>query len=301
MSLYNSIQGNLSRGVLADAMAGVSSAIGGATATLGKSLGGGTFGTRAANIVAGIGTTAARNALNKYVPRQTQQAINLASRVGGSILDGDFDSAGTAILDSGLITGLLPNALKGLIAQSAYWGAATPLFGGITPAEAQGIYNQCRAESYAKKNLFLIEVSSALTGDYSQAFNLFCTELDYSPFTISGEKKRVGGAAVDSVQGGDPVELRMTTMDDQAGSLKAWFADHFGAVSAQDGTVGVPADFAITIKVVHAFITQSSRQGGYEDIGLFRPQNLDVSLSRREDGLQEIQMTFSQLDTFMKP
>ena len=65
--------------------------------------------------------------------------------------------------------------------------------------------------------------------------------------------------------------------------------------------MGTPAQYAIKIRVVHSFVTTGSNRGGYEDIGLFRPSSLDVSLSRREDGLQEMQMTFSQLDTFMRP
>ncbi len=29
------------------------------------------------------------------------------------------------------------------------------------------------------------------------------------------------------------------------------------------------------------------------------PANMELSLSRREDGLQEVQLTFTQMDTFM--
>ena len=96
-------------------------------------------------------------------------------------------------------------------------------------------------------------------------------------------------------------ELRLTTIDDQQGTLKRWFAAHHGAAAPRDGTVGVPDSYAITIKVVHAFITRGSNRGGYEDIGMFRPANMALSLSRREDGLEEVQMSFSQLDTFMRP
>jgi hypothetical protein len=135
----------------------------------------------------------------------------------------------------------------------------------------------------------------------SQRFNLFATEVEYEPFIVAGEKRRVGGAVIDAVQGAEHVELRLTTIDDQQGTLKRWFAAHHGAAAARDGTVGVPDSYAITIKVVHAFITRGSNRGGYEDVGMFRPANMAVSLSRREDGLEEVQMSFSQLDTFMRP
>jgi hypothetical protein len=58
-------------------------------------------------------------------------------------------------------------------------------------------------------------------------------------------------------------------------------------------------EYAITIKVVHAFITRGSSRDGYEDIGMFRPVNMAVSLSRREDGLEEMQMSFSQVPIFI--
>lgn len=129
---------------------------------------------------------------------------------------------------------------------------------------------------------------------------MFCTSLDYSPTTISGEKKKVGAASIDIVQSADPVELRMTTMDNKAGFIKRWFEDHCSAAAATDGTVGVPGKYAVKIKVVHAFISKASNQGGYENIGLFRPANMEISLSRQDSGMQELSLTFSQLDTFME-
>ena len=205
-----------------------------------------------------------------------------------------------ALASSGLLSALFSAASGGLGSQANFWGSPTPLFGGITPAEAKRIYDEMQGQKLAKKNLWMLEVFSPLLGLESR-FNLFATEVEYAPFIITGDKRRIGGAVVDSVLGHEPTELRLTTVDDKAGTLKRWFSAHHAAVSHRDGTVGLPIEYAIRIKVVHAFITPGSNRGGYEDIGLFRPVNLDVNLSRREDGLQELGMTFSQLDTFMAP
>lgn len=300
MSLYNNVARSLSsRGLLGSIRSGLDSALGGAAASVSGALGGGRLAQAVTSIGANMAENAAMNLANKYLPLTAQRALDVTAGAIGDLMAGDWNSAGLRLLDSGLLNDLLPG-MSGVASQSRYWGSATPLFGGITPTEARRIYEEMRGQSLAKKNLWLLEVSSPLQGDQAR-FNLFATDVEYAPFIVTGEKRRIGGALTDAVQGGEAVELRLTTMDDQAGTLKRWFAAHYGAVSAQDGTVGVPASYAIKIKLVHAFITAESNRSGYQDIGLYRPANLDVSLSRREDGLEELQMTFSQLDTFMSP
>lgn len=279
---------------------GISSSVGGVAAKAANAMGGGKLAATVAGMGANMATSAAMNLVNKHIPIQAQRALNVGAGAVGDIMNGNWEGAGMRLLDSGMLNNLFPG-MSGVASQTKFWGGPTPLFGGISPTEAKRIYDEMRGQRLSKKNLWLIEVSSRLQGDASQRFNLFATEVEYEPFVLAGEKRRVGGAVVDAVQGAEPVELRLTTMDDQTGSLKKWFAAHHGAAASRDGTVGVPDTYAITIKVVHSFITRDSNRGGYEDIGLFRPVNLSVSLSRREDGLQEVQMTFSQLDTFMRP
>lgn len=299
MSLYNNIESQLSSGNLMGSIkSSIGNSIGGLAAQASSAMGGGRLASRVANIGASMATNAATSLVNKYLPPQVQRALNTGAGALGDVLSGNWEGAGIRLLDSGLLNGLFPG-LTGLNAQARYWGTPTPLFGGVSPTEAKQIYESARSAVRAKKNLWLLEVSSRLMGDASERFNLFCTEVDYSPFGLTGDKRRVGGAVIDAVQGNEPVEFRMTTLDDESGFIKHWFAAHHAAVAAQDGTVGVPDSYAIRIRVVHAFISASSNRGGYEDIGLFRPASLEVSLSRREDGLQEVQLSFSQLDTFM--
>lgn len=301
MSLYNNVAESLSsNGLFGSIRSGLNSALGSVAGAATDALGGGKLAKTVTSMGQSMASNAAMNLVNKYVPLQAQRMVNVGAGGLGDILQGNWEGAGMRLLDSGLLNDLLPG-MGGVASQTMYWGAPTPLFGGISPTEARSIYNDMRSQKLAKKNLWLIEVSSRLGGDMSQRFNLFATEIEYEPFIVAGEKRRVGGAVVDAVQGAEPVELRLITIDDQQGTLKRWFAAHHSAAAARDGTVGVPDRYAITIKVVHAFITRGSSRGGYEDVGMFRPANLAVSLSRREDGLEEVQMTFSQLDTFMRP
>ncbi|MFZ3017137.1 MAG: hypothetical protein WA056_01620 [Gallionella sp.] len=312
MSLYNNIAASLSaeslskNGLTGSFSSGLDKAFGGYAETASSAMGGGKLAQAVTSMGQSMGVNAGMSLVNKYMPLQVQNAVNVGTRAVGDLMQGDYDSAGLRILDSGLLNDLLPG-MSGVASQTRYWGASVPLFGGITPKEAKHIYETMRGQRLAKKNLWLIEVSSGLNGGKlnTSLFNLFATEVEYAPFTISGEKRRIGSASVDSVQSGEPIEMRLTTLDDQAGTLKMWFEKHAAAVVKENGTVGVPAEYAITIKVVHSFVGlqsgSSEYEGKYRSIGLFRPANMELSLSRREDGLQEVQMAFAQLDTFMRP
>lgn len=304
MSLYNNIAQSLSRSGLTGAIfneaSSITNGIGDKAASM---MGGGEL----AKAIGAIGGAMARNVVinevNKNIPIQHQRAINVGAGAIGDIMRGDISQAGLRVLDSGLLNDILPG-MSGVASQTMYWNRPTPLFGGITPTEAKRIYDEIKQIRLSKKNLFLVEVSSGLMGDWiSPWFNMFTTDLDYSPYIIAGEKRRVGGSMVDTIQGNEPVDLRITTMDRQDGIIKTWFEIHHSAVAAQDGTVGLPGGekgYAIKFRIVHSFITRESDLGGYRSIGLFRPVNLEVNLSRREDGLQEVQMAFSQIDTFVR-
>lgn len=300
MSLYDSISNALSSKSLSNSIRdGVSSSLGGLGDSVNNALGGSTFGKAISNMGTSMAQNAATGLANKYIPAGAQRMLRTGTGALGDIMNGDFNSAGLRLLDSGMLSEFLPG-IAGVAAQARYFGTPTPLFGGISPAEAQKIYQEMRSVTHCRKNLFLLEVSSALLGDISSRFNLFAIDLDYSPLTISGEKRKIGAAHVDSVNSSDPVELKITTMDDTDGFIKTWFREHCAATAAHDGTVGLPIDYAIDIKIVHGFITQDSNFGGYEDIGKYRCANLDVSMSRREDGLQELTLSMVQMDTFMQ-
>jgi hypothetical protein len=105
----------------------------------------------------------------------------------------------------------------------------------------------------------------------------------------------------DSVSGRERVDLRITTYDDAAGTIKAWFKERTNRMTPRDGTVGVPGDYLVQIRVLHAAINEDVAKvmGGYEERWIMRPNSLETELSRSENGLEEIAMSFSQFDTFM--
>lgn len=199
-----------------------------------------------------------------------------------------------------------PNA-KGVIdsasmafSQAQFNATPNPLLGGITPLEARMMIEDMQSRELSRKNLFLLEVSSNLLGNgINDTFNLFATSVEYSPFTLTGEKRKIGGASNDVLQSGDPVEMRITTYDDSDGILKKWFAAHAQKAVRTDGTINPPAKYAIKIKVIHSLVSQNYNRGQYEQSGWFRPANIEHSLSRGEQAMEEVVMTFSQLDSFM--
>ncbi|MGS0741353.1 hypothetical protein ACVBEF_05915 [Glaciimonas sp. GG7] len=255
------------------------------------------------------GAIAAIGQAKKYLPPGMGALVNTGLGVGNKLINGDLKGAALSFLDSGLLANYFPR-VDGLAALAAYWVTPTPLLGGITPAEAKAIFDACSATRYAKKNLFLIEVTdlmpstmdslvSKLTaGDGASMFNLFVTEVNYSPWTITGDKVRVGSGTIDSVNSLESVEMRITTLDDAVGTLKKWFESKAVAAARPDGTVGVPREYLVKIRVLHAFITDFSNRGGFESMLYMRPASIEYDLSRRDDNVQEIQMTFSQFDSF---
>ena len=294
MSLFNQIASSLAQ----------STGIGGALSSLNAQLNAFTNVNPATAAMAAqarsMASSAASQLANKYTPAvvkrmdATMGASGYGGLLGGGTNSGNVLDAPGVTTFSG-VNGLSSGSVGGI---RGFDGNPNPLLGGISMADARQIYQEARSTRFAKKNLFLIDVSSKLKGSISN-FNLFVTDIEYAPFTLTGEKRRVGSSVLDSVQSGEPVELRVTTLDDQAGTLKNWFQAHCMAAVAQDGTVGVPEQYVIKIVITHAFIKPAS--WAYTDTGLYRPANIEFSLSRREDALQEIQMSFSQLDTFMAP
>ncbi len=264
-------------------------------------------------IANGIGGTAAnslRGALEGKVkgllPPNAGSLVNL----GKNVLSGRLDAEGVAssILNSNILRSNFPLA-SNLLDQTLFMNTPSPVFGGITPQEAKSIYSKIAGAKHARKNLFLLEivdVKKAEGGsgdgiselDIDGTFNLFATEVSYSPWTITGEKRKVGGVSTDTVNASEPMEMRITTLDDENGTLKKWFAGKCQQAVHSDGTVGVPADYLVKVSLLHSFIASKLGKNGYRDVVYMRPANIDMDLSRRESAMQEITMTFMQFDNF---
>jgi len=174
------------------------------------------------------------------------------------------------------------------------------VWGGISLSEAKALHQKSLETRLAFKNLWMLEVvSSPLGGDFTEAFNLFAHSVEFTPITLAGDKVNIGAAVMDTITSAQPIELSVTTRDDQYGTLRRWFDAHAAEVAHSDGTIGYPADYGISIKITHAFVTPDSNKGGFEDKGRYRPGTINVSLSREEQNAEMLTMTFIQLDTFM--
>lgn len=299
MSLYNNVSDSLIKSLnggnfLGGVDTSIRDGISGATGKAAELAGGGKLANNIAGRVSSMAGSAASNALNSHIPPELKRAINTGADSVNTLLNGgSWDDVASNILDSGVADQVL-----GRLAGNSYMGKKTQLYGGISANDAKRIHSEAITTKRAKKNLFLLKVKSALGGDQSHEFNLFCTDIDHSPLIISGDRANVGGASVDLPTSSDADEMRITTMDDRNGTMKKWMEKHGAAVVARDGTVGVPANYMITIEIEHAFVGDAR---GYVSKGIYRAVTYESSLSRKDDAMEEISMTFTQLDTFMRP
>jgi hypothetical protein len=225
------------------------------------------------------------------LPIQARETFSKITNRLGELQSGNFDEFALGVLED-----------FGIGTTNRHFNKKTAMLGGLSPQETLTLYQRHQGIEFCRKNLWFLEVSSALSGE-NELFNMFAYNMDFSPVTLTGEKKQIGASHVDLVSSSDPVEMTITTLDDVSGSIKQWFEAHGSACAASDGTVGVPADYAIRIKVTHAFVDRNTDKDGnglgYVSKGLFRVGNMSLGLSRSEQALSEITMSFVQLDTFM--
>lgn len=302
MSLYNNVQDSLiSRGLIGSLQSGINSAIKNTGAAALAQLGGGKLAQVAVGAATSAASQAAKKVIDKHIPYAMRGKLDAAAGVVGHVMSGDLESAAMSALEGGFLDGAF-GGLGSFAQQMNQHGKRTPLLGGVSLATALKMHEEVIRAKHVRKNLFVLEVTSLAEGDMSQLFNLFACDVDYEPFNIASDKQRLGGAVLDMVFGQEPCDLRLTTFDNEAGELKRFFARHHAAAAARDGTVGVPSEYGVRIKVIHGVVSGgNSVASAYSDEGLFRVQTLANSQSRREQALEELQVSFTQLDTFMKP
>lgn len=202
-----------------------------------------------------------------------------------------------------------------------------PLLGGISLEQAQAMRKDFTAlGELAHKNLFLLNVSrrspTTRTADEGpigldifppeESFYFYALDVSYSPYTVTGEKRRIGTLSADGVNGSEPVEMRLTTYDNKQGVMKSFFkrmaeaailVEGEGGNRRPNGLVGVPADYTFNVEVIHAYfdneLAELAKAPPYRDKFLMRVGQIDFDLSRREEGFTELQMTFVESDQFM--
>jgi hypothetical protein len=223
-------------------------------------------------------------------------------------LSGDFVGAGLSALSKTGIGKTVNAALTDSAATSLlYETMDIPLLGGITPFEARQILQDIQSTNYARKNLFFLEIldyfsgNGGAQGQSSGLFNLFATNVSFGPCTATGEAVNIGSAQMDGVHASERTEMRITTLDDSYGSIQRWFETRFNGLAHDDGTFGVPADYLVQVRLLQAALNDSvmQRYGGLERVWVMRPGQIDLELDRADQQLQQVQLSFTQFDTFM--
>lgn len=250
-----------------------------------------------------LGSSIARE-INRNGFSSIQSNLGLGSNVGSnSSQNRDLGShflsnkgMGSSVLSLPSSEALTSGGIGGGGSSSLSGGGDNPVLSGVSLERAVQIFREHADMKLVKKNLFLLEISSQLTGGESHTLHMLATAIDYPTMTVTSEKARIGTANADLVSSNDAIDITITTYDNKAGELKEWFKKHQLANTPLDGTAGVPSQYAIKIKIVHGVIDEG--QHGYEDKGYFRAQSMTHSLSRHEHEIHEVSMQFTQLDTF---
>lgn len=205
---------------------------------------------------------------------------------------------------SGLSDALLNQAferlgINGTLLPGQAVDGPSDLIGGLTLAKVRELHERHSAEEWSKKNLWILRVRN-LQGGASLDINMFAVDVSYSAYAVQGDAVMVGSGAFDNVTNSERIEMRVTTMDNAYGEVKRWFKERHDKMCHADGTFGLPVEYLFRVDVLQAYCDESveNAQNGLMDTFIMRPGTMDIDLSRREDAMQEIQMTFVQWDTF---
>ena len=135
--------------------------------------------------------------------------------------------------------------------------------------------------------------------DVGYLLHLFATEVSYAGATLTGEKVQIGSGTMDMLHGRDAIELTITTMDDEVGTLKRWFEAKCRQAAHMDGTVGLPAEYIVNFTILHA--TPKATVNAFGNYFSMRPVSIQYDLSRNDDAPQLLTMVWTQFDTFVAP
>lgn len=249
------------------------------------------------------------------------QAGGIAGRLAKGLIQGDPGAINKAIASGSLalqdaaVAKLAKVAgpaadLLGALLMDARRGEASPValtpapvWGGLTIEQAKQLHQVVARQQYARKNLWHVAIVDANPPAGCErapgVFNLFAVDASLSPCTMPGESIPVGSAAVDKLAASERVELRMVVMDDEAGTIKRWFTGKCAQQAHGNGTFGLPVDYLIGVTLHHMDVLAEGARGQFVQSYVMRCSNIDTELSRREQAMEELALTFTQFDTFM--
>lgn len=160
----------------------------------------------------------------------------------------------------------------------------------------KGLIGQVNAFTGGISQSFINQAMGNVTG--AAKFNLYATEVQYTPITINGEPVQIGSSVIDNLQSTDHVEITVTCRDDKTGTIKRFIDSKASQTAHSDGTFGIPTDYAVNVRIIHGFIDEDiANDRGFENSYLCRVSGMDLGGNRSDNGLNEIQIKFTQIDT----
>lgn len=282
MSLYKPIS-SATRAVL-----GVSgSVLNGAVGNLTKSL---NLGDNLGGQLANTALTAASNlGVSEITRRVSNPLMNVANKLDTRLKNIARKGLKTFGLNAFDNVGLADNALQHM--------------GNLSIRQVWENYKLMNVDDLSRKNFFVLEINdrshSAPTsgGSIHSQFNLLTTQLSFNSVDIQGEAIPIGAVEMDKPSANSRTTLSMTVFDDAHGTIKRWAENKAHMIAASDGTFMPPAYYVFDVRIV--FGTNIPDENYYEQIYTMRMQTMPHELSRNDKGLEELQMTFTQTDTFM--
>lgn len=284
------------------------------------------------------GATGQLYSANNALSQSEDGALSAASSGLGKVLNNDYVKTGLGAFNQA--TGLMDN-VKGLIGAAKsfladpYQVVPNPLLGGYSRKETQKLAQLAFKTAYAKNNLFLVrfgdkhypmrkpkgeirDFSTGLPDEVRVSWDLLAMGVSFNPIAITGDAVKLGLLQGDSIQQSERVEIRMTFFDNAHGTIKRYLSEKKKQMVNRDGTGNPPSSYVLEILIIHLDQTVGRTMIGGKPIGVFdldeltdgsyiqhryqvRVSTLDIDLNKREDSLQELQVTFTEVDPFMTP
>lgn len=178
-----------------------------------------------------------------------------------------------------------------------------PHAGGLSILDAWENYKHTNPSGLSHKNFYVLEINDrspnapTSNGDKHSMFNLLTTNLQFTSIDIQGETVQLGSVEADRLSANARTVINLTVIDDKLGTIKRWCEQKAFMMASPDGTFMPPAYYCFEVRIV--FGTNIADARFYEQIYTMRLQTMPHELTRQEQGLEELQLTFAQTDAFM--
>lgn len=145
---------------------------------------------------------------------------------------------------------------KGLQAQKGDFINGQP-----TIAAMKAAFDEFSVLKLSHPDIFIVEVTSPIAGGGISAksaaraadnFRLLVTSVSYDPITIEAESRQIGSGYSTVAKMVELVgAIQITAYDTRDGALKKLFRSLSNVAVRNDGTVGLPSEYAVGLKIWH--------------------------------------------------